>query len=243
VYFEGARNNATFLAGEPLAPNGIVALFGEQLSANEPVQASSLPLTAELSGVRVLVNNKAAPIFYTSYNQVNFVIPPDTEPGEALIQVERGGQLGNTTTARIEQKAPRLLRLNLADYGIVVNQDGTFPIPVTPGYPSRPARVGDALVIYALGLGATSPAVAAGVPSPVDPLARTTVNYTVALGGGTIITPTTVTPFYVGLTPGLVGLYQINFTVPAEAPRGSNVSLALQSEDGIQSNIVRIAIE
>ena len=30
------------------------------------------------------------------------------------------------------------------------------------------------------------------------------------------------TPFHFGLTPGLVGVYQANFRVPANVPSGSN---------------------
>ena len=49
-------------------------------------------------------------------------------------------------------------------------------------------------------------------------------------------------PFFVGLTPGLVGLYQINVTVPAEAPRGDAVPVALGSGT-VVSNRVVIAIQ
>lgn len=243
VYFEGAQNNATFRPGDPLAPNGIVALKGEQLSANEPALASSLPLGTELSGVRVLVNGQPAPIFYTSFNQINFILPPTTQPGEAVIRVERNGQLGNSITAQIVPLAPRILRLGIDNYGIIVNQDGTFPIVPTPGIPARAAKPGDALVIYALGLGATSPAVTTGAASPANPLASTTNRYQVSFGGGTFGGGVVATPFFAGLTPGLVGLYQINVIVPEDAPKGPAIPLLISSDDGVSSNIVTIAIE
>jgi uncharacterized protein (TIGR03437 family) len=237
VFFQGARNNATFRAEDPLAPNGIVALFGEQLSSSDPGSASSLPLPTELTGVRVLVNGTAAPIFYTSQNQVNFIIPPGTQPGEANIRVERGGQLGNTITAQIVQAAPRILQFG-ANQGIIV-----FPDTTIPGVTGRAARAGDVLVIYALGLGPTTPSVASGAASPGDPLARTNLNYTVSFGGGGFAGNVIAVPFFTGLTPGLVGLYQLNVVVPEGTPRGPAVPVAIGTEAGLTSNVVTLAIE
>jgi len=57
--------------------------------------------------------------------------------------------------------------------------------------------------------------VGSGQPAPgAEPLARTTVIPTVMVDG------TTATLFYYGQTPFAVGLYQINFQVPANARRG-----------------------
>jgi uncharacterized protein (TIGR03437 family) len=52
-----------------------------------------------------------------------------------------------------------------------------------------------------------------------------------------------MTPLYVGLTPNFVGLYQINVTIPQDAPRGIAVSVALVSDEEGSSNRVNIAIE
>jgi uncharacterized protein (TIGR03437 family) len=239
--FGGVRNNATFAAGEALAPGGIVAVFGEQLSLRDPAVAPSLPLPTELGGTRVLLNGQPVPIYYSSYDQVNFQIPFDTPAGEATVRVEREGQPGNTVTVRIAKAMPRILRLNIRDYGIIVNEDGSFPIPATPGVASRPAKPGDALVIYALGLGQTSPSVTAGAASPSSPLARVNANYRVTFGGG-FTQPITVEPFFVGLTPGFFGLYQLNVIVPEDAARGNDVPLVIAGDDGT-SNVVTLAIQ
>jgi uncharacterized protein (TIGR03437 family) len=69
------------------------------------------------------------------------------------------------------------------------------------------------LVIYLAGMGATTPAIASGAESPVPP-ARTNFNASVILDGQ----PAEVT--FQGLTPGQVGLYQINFRVPENARTG-----------------------
>jgi uncharacterized protein (TIGR03437 family) len=105
----------------------------------------------------------------------------------------------------------------------------TFPIPVTPGISSRPAKAGiDTVTIYALGLGQTTPPVTAGVAAPLDPLAQIP-NVTVIFGEGVIPgTGAKTTPSFAGLTPGLVGLYQINVLVPSNSPRGNAVSVFIE---------------
>ena len=47
---------------------------------------------------------------------------------------------------------------------------------------------------------------------------------------------------FAGLTPSLVGLYQVNVQVPAGAPSGSAVSLAI-AVNSIASNTVTIAVQ
>jgi uncharacterized protein (TIGR03437 family) len=238
----GAVNNATFEGGEALAQGDLVAIFGARFSAGDPLSATSLPLATQLGGTQVFVNDRAVPLFYSSFDQVNFQLPFDTPEGQALIRVDRNGQRGNTITADVRARVPRILRLGIGDYGIIVNQDGTFPIPATPGIASRPARVGDALVIYAIGLGATSPGVTSGAASPaVEPLGRVPVT-TVSFGSSGIAAGIAVDALFSGLTPGFVGLYQINVIVPQDSPRGDNVTLRISMAGG-GSNVVRLAVQ
>ena len=77
------------------------------------------------------------------------------------------------------------------------------------------------------GLGAVSPAVAAGTPTPASPLSATVTPVTANIGGRTA----TVT--FAGLAPGLIGVYQVNIIVPLATPSGT-ARLALYA-DGIGS--------
>ena len=237
----GVVNNATFLGGDTLGAGTITAVFGEQFILGDPVSATSLPLGTTLGGVRVLVNNQPAPIFYASFGQVNFLIPYEVDPGEAVVKVERGGQAGNSVTVPVAARAPRILRLGIGEYGIVVNTDGSFPIPATPGVISHPAQSGDTLVIYAIGLGQTIPAVQNGAAAPSSPLASVpSVN--VIFGGQGFVEGIAQAPIFAGLTPGFVGLYQINVTVPEGL--GANNNLALNVNiNGLASNRVTIAVK
>ena len=240
VAYQAVLNNATFELGEAIAPGDITAVFGEQFILGDPVAASSLPLGQTLGGVRVLVNGQPVPVYYVSYGQINFQMPYSLAPGEATIRVERGGQAGNTATVQIATRAPRLLRLGIGDYGIAVNQDGTFPIPATPGIPTRPAVAGDVLVFYAIGLGPTTPLVADGAASPESPLA-TVPNAKFFVNGSSIDEGVAVTPIFTGLTPRFVGLYQINVELPVGINIGPN-SVQLRV-DNIFSNRVQILVK
>ena len=236
-------NNATF-ESDVQAPGGIAAVFGDGFVTGTPAQPSAIPLPTEVGGTRVLVNDKAAPLYYVSANQINFQIPYDTATGTAIVRVERGGQRGNPVSMQVGRSSPRLLRLTVAEHGIAVNGDGSFAIPVTAGLLSRPARTGETLTMYAIGFGQTTPNVQSGEAAPVNPLGVARGNFHVLFGtpgpfGGSI----EVTPPYAGLTPNFVGLYQVNVTIPAEAPRGNAVSVSLVSAAEGTSNRVTIAIE
>ncbi|MCU1259434.1 MAG: hypothetical protein JWO80_2319 [Bryobacterales bacterium] len=238
ISFGGVVDNAV---GKPvLAPGDIASAYGFQLAGPTPVGAATLPLTNNLAGVQVFVNNLPAPVYYVSAGQVNFEVPTAVQPGPATLRITVNGQAGNTVSSVVAQRAPRILKLNTANYGIIVNQDGSFPMPATPGFNSHPARAGDALVIYAIGLGATTPAVPDGTASPTSPLAVTNTPI-VNFGGGFASPPMPGQVLFSGLTPGFVGLYQVNVIVPQGTPIGDTIGLIMQV-DGFTSNNVNIAI-
>ncbi len=239
---QGVVNNATFETGEPMAPGGIAAVFGEQFSFKDAASVTELPLATNAGGVRVLVNEQPAPIYYVSYGQINFQIPYETPTGDVVVRVERDGQRSNPVSLSLVVSAPRLLKLGIGEYGIIVNQDGTFPIPPTAGVSSRRARPGDALVIYAIGLGQTTPVAASGGAAPSNPLAQIVPSFVVHFGTGFIGGTVPVNPLYVGLTPGFVGLYQINVVVPESTFLGDHIHLTLQRNE-LYSNTVELAIQ
>lgn len=238
--FGGIVDNA--FGSTLLAPGDIASAYGIQLAGATPTAASSLPLGTALGGVSILVNGIQAPVYYTSSGQVNFQVPSQVQPGPGKVSLSYNGVTGNTVSTTFAASVPRILRLGIENYGLIVNSsDQSFPIPVTAGLNSHPAKRGDALVIYAIGLGMTTPGVADGAAAPnAEPLARTAVP-TVTFGGGFVGTPTNGQILFSGLTPGFVGLYQINVVVPPDAPINDTVGLQLQL-GGATSNPVAIAV-
>ena len=91
--------------------------------------------------------------------------------------------------------------------------------------------------IFCTGLGPVSNPPATGdVASAILP-SNTPTTPTVTIGG---VTATNVS--FSGLAPGFVGLYQVNVQVPANAPTGSAVPVAL-SIGGVSANMVMIAVQ
>ena len=253
VAFAGqVLNNANFARDEPVAQGGIAALFGEQLHVGDPVaNTSATQLPAALGETRVFVNDQPAPLYYVSYNQINFQVPFNVPPGEMLVRVERAGQRGNTVAVGVRGRYPRFMQLSppynddrgnpyaLATFPNTVN----FPLPERFGLPgSRPAREGETLVFYVLGLGQAASPVQAGAAVPADPLPVVPGNWKVTFGAGPLGGGITVDPIYVGFTPGFVGLYQVNVTVPQGVVKGDSVFVQLQS-DTVGSNSVIIATQ
>lgn len=125
---------------------------------------------------------------------------------------------------------------------LITHADGT---PVGPFSGPNPvlAKPGETLILYAWGLGRTQPEVPLGTASPTTP-AVAVHHFTVMLNYDCGVIQA-VTPDFVGLTPGQVGLYQVNFKVPqpvacAAFPNtqdpGSGGNITLLSNDWVSSD-------
>jgi minor extracellular serine protease Vpr len=79
---------------------------------------------------------------------------------------------------------------------------------------SHPATRNGAIVVYVNGLGPVSNTPPSGEPSGASPLSQTTATPTVTIGGKQ------AQVIFSGLTPGVVGLYQINAILAADTPTG-----------------------
>ena len=250
----GVLENAVFEEGDVISAGGIVAAFGEQFTYQDPVVASKLPLSNELGGASVFVNDRPAPAYYVSYNQVNFQVPYDVPAGTARVRIDRGTTRGNAVTVVVVPASPKLLRLQLRAaginmpesrdfFGIAVHQDGSLSLPREFGIPnSRPSRTGEAITVYGLGFGQTNPPVVAGEAAPASPLPNlASSTKRVFFGALALITGTPQDALYVGLTPGFVGLYQVNVVVPEDSPKG-DVPIRVQL-DTTASEYALIAVE
>lgn len=237
----GVVDDAIFGAGDAVAPGDIAALFGDQLFFTPGITGSGTPLSTTIGTTQVTVNGTPAPLFYASYGQINFQVPVNISPGIAQVQVTRDGQQSNIVSLSVASRAPRLLQIGVGSYGAILNTDYSIPMPTGsfPGVNTHPAHIGDTLTVYAIGLGVTNPSVATGATAPSSPLPALVSTPTVYFGD---FVSTAATPLYAGLSPGSVGLYQVNVTIPDGVPSG-NIDVRITFPDGTYSNPVQIAVQ
>jgi uncharacterized protein (TIGR03437 family) len=202
--------NGASVASGAIAPREAVAVFGTNIGPTTLIAANAAPYPTALGGYSVLVNGKAAPLFYVSAGQVNFQAPVDLSGASATIQVT--GQVNGQTlqsavmTVPVAPTAPGLYT-TAGNIGQFLGQSGDT-ISAT-----NPAKPGETVVIYATGFGATNPAGTSGIAPPANAQLLASVSMTV--GGQP------VTALYAGPAPGFVGIDQVNFTVPATAASGN----------------------
>ncbi|HYL36559.1 MAG TPA: IPT/TIG domain-containing protein [Bryobacteraceae bacterium] len=215
VAFAGSVvNNATFATGESVALGELVVVSGDQFTYGDPQQATP-PLDIQLAGTQVLVDGQPAPVLSLTPTQITFQIPYEASLGDGLVQVVNNGQSGNLVYINVAPVAPHLVPLNGGPYATITGADGN-----PGGIPNSPVAVGDNVVISAVGLGLTSPAVADGAPGPADSSAQ--VSGVQVCFGPHSITQALCTPAAsANLAPGAVGVYQINVQIPPDVPSGS----------------------
>jgi len=171
--------------------------------------ATGDPLPTELAGVSILVQGVPAPILAVAglssgMQQINFQVPFEANLRSAAANLVEVRYQGASTFVVPQVVGP----------GIFVLSDGTPAIQHAADYslvtPDNPARSGETIIIYLTGLGPVLPSIASGIAA-IGP-ARATCS---------VFVPTAGTLLYAGLTPGYVGLYQMNFQLADDLPSGS----------------------
>jgi uncharacterized protein (TIGR03437 family) len=217
-------NGASFKPG--VAPGSLFSIFGTGFAV-QPASAGSLPLSETLGSTQVLVNGTPAPLVYVSPTQINAQMPVGTPTGQPVTLTVTNGAPSNNVTVTIPPTSPGIFTSN-GTQGIIQNSNGSLNSTNTL------AHVGDVLVAYLTGGGAvnTTGSWTSGAASPGG-ASSVAAPYSVTVGGQ----PAQVE--YVGLTPGFVGLYQTNFTVPSLAPGAYPVVVTI---GGVSSNAAMVDV-
>ncbi len=190
------------VAGSTLAPGTLVEIYGTNLTS-VAVEPKILPLPRIFNNTSVIMGGTTIPLFFLSPGQLNVQLPYEFEPNREIpFMVSRAGAFSLPETLVFSDVQPGV-------FAYAQKTDGSL---VTPDSPARP---GEFLQLYVLGMGVTDPPVTSGDASPgAEPLGRAAADTTVTIGG------VDTSLFYAGLTPGLVGLFQINIQVPASLAAG-----------------------
>jgi uncharacterized protein (TIGR03437 family) len=202
---------------KPVAPGGLINVMGSNLSLTN-LATSEVPMPTALGESCLTVNGIAIPLLLVSGSQINAQLPFNIDGNSQMVLRTPGGVSDNMNFT-ILLTAPSVFRTSApaADSASVFRAANNALVS-----DSNPVQAGDALIVYATGLGRTSPAVATGAAAPSNPMAAALVQPDVSLDG----VPLAVD--YAGLTPGGVGVYQINVRVPGSVNPGSNVPLTIQ---------------
>jgi uncharacterized protein (TIGR03437 family) len=233
----GITNGASFQA-IPLAGGSLFSIFGSGL-ASQTASASSIPFSRSLDGVTVqFVNGSTtidAPISYIqpgsgSSSQINAQVPwglvtPGTTATVNLV-VSNNGANSASTPITIAPFSPGIFGYNGPSGTLAIAytyQDGAFawPANTVAGLTTHPAAPGSLVIVYATGLGAVTPAIDDGA-APGAVLTQVNTPPAVMIGG------VTAQVVFAGLQPQFPGVYQLNITIPSNAPTGSAVPIQIQ---------------
>jgi len=216
-----------------VAPGGLISVYGQQMSPLN-MATSQIPLPTALAGSCLSVNGVPAPLLFVSSQQVNAQLPSSASGIETL-SIHTPGGISDNFYLSILPVAPTVFRSGTAgpETGLATvfrNDNGQLITPTNPIHP------GDIIVIYATGMGRTSPFVDSGLPAllPPNPLSSTVISASVTLGG----VPLNV--LYAGLVPGEVGVYQVNASVPAGVPQGMDIPLVVAQAGSSTALSVRV---
>jgi len=166
------------------------------------------------------VDGEAATLISASSFQINAVLPPDIAPGLHALRVK--SPYGTVQQqVNVSAVAPAIFLVGSPPVGAIENQDYSL------NGPDNPAARGQVLVVFATGLGAVTKK---GQLSSVNTAVTAVVN------------GVELAVNFAGLTPGFVGLYQVNVPIPAGMVPGLGVSLTLK-QGGQMSNTVTVAIQ
>jgi uncharacterized protein (TIGR03437 family) len=215
----GIVNGATFAPG-PVAPGSIVSIFGTDLAPSN-YTAASVPLSQfPPFGISAFFTFQPG-YFYVSPSQWNIQIP-SLAPGTYQLAIGSSSIVSFT----VVPVAPYIFVWNgnrtvaqNADYSL--NQRG------------NPASAGSAIMVYLTGQGAVDPPVPDRFAAQAQPLSKIVATVTAAIDGHPADAP------FAGLAPGLVGVGQVNVSIPIGLPAGEH-TLAI-TIGGVKANEVQIS--
>jgi uncharacterized protein (TIGR03437 family) len=221
---------------ETISPGSLFSIFGSNLAARQASASAPLPLT--LAGTSVTINGIPAPLAFVSPGQINAQVPSSlTAPAHEIIAVAllvttSAGSAGIQTG--LASAAPGFFTADASGCGqtaaLNIRPDGA----VSVNSPSNSAAPGDYIALFGTGFGLPvqhlDDGAAATGPSSLSVVPALTVN-----------DDPIPLPSYGGLAPGLAGVDQINFQVPATMRNGCAVPVA--AGQGLFSLPVTLSIQ
>ncbi len=240
--------NAASRQTGPLSPCGLAILTAPGLTPDPGIaDLTTGPIFGrwprKFNNFSITLGGVPAPIktiaMGTTNPEVTFQVPCEVTPAASVpvvINVNGGGTA--TTNVAVASVGPGIFQQTMSDgvvRAVAVRSDGTFVDIGNPDQydPNNPARLGEVVRFYLTGLGPTNPVVGTGsIENPNSYLV-----------GADAVVNGTVTANFVGSNlpipivsarqaPGQIGVYEIQVTIPNNAPTGSNVQFTVSITSG-----------
>jgi len=228
VTAEAVRNAATGNQTS-LSPGAIVSIFGEHLGPDPgagPELVSRVRLATEVEHTQVMFDGLPGAILYTGAGQINVVVPDGIRSsGQILTQVYRYGLPSPKLLLNAAAAAPGLFAYSAAgrQYASAVDLGGRLQSP------GAPLERGKVAIFYATGVGLPAGLAAEAVAARPTALA-TPPRVTIGGRGAEVL--------YAGAAPGLsAGVTQLNILIPADAPVGDAVEVAIAVGPAAQGGV------
>jgi uncharacterized protein (TIGR03437 family) len=208
-------------AHTPLAPGGIISIFGDRL-AESTAQSSSFPLPSLLEDTQVFMAGIKSPLYYVSQTQINAIVPHKigvNVPQQLLVQ--RGLTYSLPLRVDLAPTQPEIINSGPPQFAGVI-----YAYPASGGSPyivsvDAPTHAGDTIALYCSGLGAVSPEVPDGAAAGANSTTTNDVQLTIGDQAAQIV--------FQGLVPGYAGLYQVNAVVPTGVSPGAVVNVTIRA--------------
>jgi uncharacterized protein (TIGR03437 family) len=227
VNIVAVTNAADFQPGLP-QKGSLAAIFctGVERPEGQPQiirPAEGSPVSNTLGGVNVWINFRPAPVtavaFLEGYQQINVQVPWEGDREPLYVEVFYQGERAHMEAPqRIGSQFPPLFPSEsfsaffVDGRGYAVIQRSTDWSLVTPENPARP---GEQLVAYGINLGPVRNGPASGMRSPFSPLATSHSEFWCSVSDSLFVNGVRAAVSFAGLAPGLIGVYQVNFQMPA----------------------------
>ncbi len=238
--------SAASYRGPQIAPESIVAAFGQDFAKSTQIPTKNEPFPITLAGASVRVidstgTSRFAPLYFVSPTQINFQVPQGTALGDGVIAFSNTNGAISGGSIKIVNVSPGLFSANSSGNGnaaalaLRIKADNSFvyepiirlaaqnqfvPIPIDLG-PDL-GNDSDQVFLVAFGTGFRSRSLLGAV--------------TATIGG----TPVQVT--FAGAQPDFVGLDQTNIQLPRSLA-GRGVVDVVFTVDGLTANTVAVSIK
>jgi uncharacterized protein (TIGR03437 family) len=204
-------------------PPGGAPIVSTLVNAGNPNAGFSAGVLASITGFNfnsptVTVGGKTAYIVQSTSTSLLVQFPVDVPIGSTTLIVSAGGLSSTPQNINIDPFAPAFY--------------SAFHDPAGVAYSaSNPATPGKKVVVQAVGLGSTNPSAPTG--QAVGSQAPTKSTCSITIGSKAVV------PSYCGLFGGLIGVYEVDFTVPGDAASGNqDVVLGIGSQKSPAQTLV-----